>query len=203
MQRLFTFIEDICKEYNIDESHDVRHAKDCVEFANKLMDFDFSEDERTMIIWAAALHDCVDKKYVPVEEGVQKVRDFLRSVSWDEERIRVLLNIITTISYSYLQTLKIAQGNVFPDHGEWQRAYHTVREADLLCSYRVERCFHYQKRISPDMIDYECWKRVDAFFQARVFRYVTDLWLLSRAARALVSPLIREARRKLDQRTLT
>jgi len=201
-ERLFTFIDNICKEYNIDESHDVRHAHDCVHFATQLMDFRFSEDERNLITYAAALHDCVDKKYVVVADGVRKIRDFLRSEGWPEERIDVLINIITTMSYSFLQSLKTSTGNVFPDHGPWQRAYHTVREADLLCSYRVERCYHYQKRISPDILEHDCWKRVEEFFQTRVFKYVLNRWILSNAAQALVPALIREACRKLDRRSI-
>jgi HD superfamily phosphodiesterase len=202
MERLFAFIEGICEEYNIDESHDVRHSKDCMDFAEKLMDHTYTDEERKMIRYAAALHDCVDKKYTPVEEASKKVYDFLIAEEWDSDMADALLRIINTMSYSYLQTLKTDMGNVYPEHGSWQRAYHTVRQADLLCSYRVDRCYHYQKRLDPTMAEYECWKKVDALFQKRVFRYVADMWLTSRAAHALVPGLIHTACEILERRAL-
>ena len=202
MERLFAFIEGICEEYNIDESHDLRHSKDCMEFAEKLMDHTYAAEERTMIRYAAALHDCVDKKYTPVVEATQKVRNFLLSEEWDSDMADALLRIINTMSYSYLQTLKTDSDNVYPDHGPWQRAYHTVRQADLLCSYRVERCYHYQKRLDPRIAEDECWKKVDALFQKRIFRYVSDKWFESRAAHALIPDLIRRAQHIIERRSL-
>jgi alcohol dehydrogenase YqhD (iron-dependent ADH family) len=77
MDRLFAFIEGICEEYGIDESHGLTHAKDCMIFAETIMDTDCDTTERIMIRYAAGLHDCVDKKYTPVEEASRKVRDFL------------------------------------------------------------------------------------------------------------------------------
>jgi hypothetical protein len=197
MERLFAFIEDICEEYNIDESHGLIHAKDCIMFAETIMDADCDAKERNMIRYAAALHDCVDKKYTPVEEASRKVRDFLLSEGWLPDMADALLRIINTMSYSYLQAQRVNGTNVFPDHGPWQRVYHTVRQADLLCSYRVERCYQYQKHISPTMGEDECWKRVEALFQIRMFQYVTNMWITSPAAQALVPDLIHDACRRL------
>ena len=202
MERLFAFIEGICEEYNIDESHGLKHAKDCMNFAEITMDSDCGEEERKLIRYAAALHDCVDKKYAPVEEASRKVREFLITEDWVPDMADALINIINTMSYSFLQAKRIDGMNVFPDHGPWQRAYHTVRQADLLCSYRVERCYQYQKRLSPDMTESECWNRVDALFNTRVFRYVENMWITTHVACALVPDLVREARRVLDRRAL-
>ena len=202
MERLFAFIEGICEEYNIDESHDLSHAKDCMMFAETIMDADCDAKERTMIRYAAALHDCVDKKYTPVEEASRKVQDFLLAEEWLPDMAGALLRIINTMSYSYLQAQRVYGVNVFPDHGPWQRAYHTVRQADLLCSYRVERCYQYQKHISPTIDEDECWKQVEALFQTRMFRYVTNMWITSPAAQALVPELIDVACRILKQRAL-
>ena len=62
MERLFAFIEGICEEYNIDESHGLKHAKDCMNFAEITMDSDCGEEERKLIRYAAGLHDCGEKK---------------------------------------------------------------------------------------------------------------------------------------------
>ena len=198
MDTLYTFIDTFCKEHNIDNSHDVTHSRDCVAFVEKLMDHTFSETEKTMARYAAALHDCVDKKYVDVVEGSIHIHGFLTSIGWSEMRADALLSIVTTMSYSKLTAAVVDRMPVFPDHGEWDRVYHVVRQADLLCSYRVHRCYQYQKRIHPDWTEVAHWIRVEAMFQDRMFKYVTNGWFQSRAAMALIPPLIMQAKMDLE-----
>jgi|UniRef100_A0A6C0LQC7 exopolyphosphatase/pppGpp-phosphohydrolase len=200
MDVLYTFIDEFCKEYNIDPSHDVTHSRDCVRFAEKLMDYSFSEDEKTMARYAAALHDCVDKKYVDPELASLHVHQFLTSIGWSDTRASALLAIVTTMSYSKLNALTVDRKPVFPDHGDWGRVYHIVRQADLLCSYRVHRCYQYQLRIHPDWTEAEHWVRVGAMFQDRMFKYVTNGWFVSREAMALIPPLIEQAKKDLEGR---
>ena len=198
MDVLYTFIDEFCKEHNIDPSHDVTHSRDCVLFAEKLMDYSFSEDEKEMARYAAALHDCVDKKYVDVVEASHHILGFLTSIGWSDQRAAALLAMVTTMSYSKLTSMVVDRKPVFPDHGEWDRVYHVVRQADLLCSYRVHRCYQYQKRIHPDWTEAAHWVRVQAMFQDRMFKYVTNGWFGSRAAMALIPPLIEQAKKDLD-----
>jgi HD superfamily phosphodiesterase len=200
MDVLYTFIDEFCKEYNIDPSHDVTHSRDCVRFAEKLMDYSFSEDEKTMARYAAALHDCVDKKYVDPELASLHVHQFLTSIGWSNTRASALLAIVTTMSYSKLNALTVDRKPVFPDHGDWGRVYHIVRQADLLCSYRVHRCYQYQLRIHPDWTEAEHWVRVEAMFQDRMFKYVTNGWFVSREAMALIPALIMQAKKDLEGR---
>ena len=175
MDKLYEFIKDICTTYNIDASHDLNHAKDCVNIAKLISPKDFNDPE--MVVYAAALHDCVDKKYINPTEGVWKVREFLTHEGWDTERISALIDIITTMSYSYLNKMKVEDRIVFPHHGKYQDIYHIVREADLLCSYRVRRCYLYQKHISPNMPEPEVWKKVVDLFETRMFKYIENGWL--------------------------
>ena len=198
MNRLYEFVEQICKIYNIDESHDLRHAKDCVEVAHSLCEYNTTADEKEIITYAAALHDCVDKKYTNVAEANEKVHAFLRGEGWPESRAQIVLNIINSMSYSTLNKAMVNNTIVFPDHGPYQHAYHIVRNADLLCSYRVERCYQYQRHIAPTMSEAEVWKRVDALFQKRVFKYVTNRWLNLPKAQARVPDLIQKALVVLD-----
>ena len=198
MDLLYTFIDNFCKEHNIDNSHDVTHSRDCVAFVERLMDYSFSEDEKEMARYAAALHDCVDKKYVDVVEGSIHIHGFLTSIGWSEVRADALLSIVTTMSYSKLTAAVVDRMPVFPDHGEWDRVYHVVRQADLLCSYRVHRCYQYQKRIHPDWTEVAHWIRVEAMFQDRMFKYVTNGWFQSRVAMALIPPLIEQAKKDLE-----
>ena len=116
---------------------------------------------------------------------------------WFEQRTQAVLNIINTMSYSTLNKAMVDNQIVFPDHGPYQRAYHTVRQADLLCSYKVKRCYQYQKHIAPEMPESEVWVRVNNLFQSRVFKYVTNGWLNMPKAQALVPNLIKEAEKDL------
>ena len=202
MNRLYEFVEQMCKEYNIDESHDLRHAKDCVETAYSILDYNITEDEKEVITYAAALHDCVDKKYTNVSEATEKVRTFLISEGWTNERAQAVLNIINTMSYSHLNKQMIDGAIVFPEHGVYQRAYHIVRQADLLCSYKVERCYLYQKHVAPTMPEDEVWKRVIALFQSRMFKYVSNGWLSLPKAQAFVPNLIKKAEKILESHEL-
>jgi len=158
----------------------------------------FTEEEVKMAIYAAALHDCVDKKYVDEVIAALTVRQFLDSIGWDEEHIDVLLKMITTMSYSKLKSQKIENHIVFPDHGKWQKVYHAVRQADLLCSYRVHRCYEYQLRIHPDWTEEQHWKRVREMFAERIFRYVDDGWFESRYALSLIPELTEQAKKDLE-----
>ena len=175
MNRLYEFIKEICNTYGIDASHDLSHAKDCVNIANLISPVEFHDHE--MGVYAAALHDCVDKKYINPIEGVRNVEIFLTHEGWNTERIKALIHIITTMSYSYLNSIMVDGRIVFPDHGRYQDVYHIVREADLLCSYRVRRCYLYQKHISPDMPEAEVWKNVVDLFETRMFKYPENGWL--------------------------
>jgi HD superfamily phosphodiesterase len=196
MDKLYEFIKDICTTYNIDASHDLSHAKDCVNIAKLISPNDINDNE--MIVYASALHDCVDKKYINPTEGVWKVREFLTHEGWDPERISALINIITTMSYSYLNKMKVGGNIVFPDHGKYQNIYHIVREADLLCSYRVRRCYLYQKHISPNMPEPEVWKKVVDLFETRMFKYLENGWFTLPKSISWATKMEEVARRDLE-----
>lgn len=197
MDDVYQFVQHMCKKYKIDESHDLSHALDCVSFARQLLEPDVSKEERIVTLYAAALHDTVDKKYVPVRDATAQVRIFLYAIGLSEEHTSAIIDIISTMSYSYLKKRR-EEGLDYPDHGKWNRAYHIVRHADLLCSYRVERCFKYQKRITPDISNKECWKNVHKIFEERMMQYVSENWIFLPRAIVLVQPLFKEAAKELS-----
>lgn len=196
MDKLYEFIKDVCNTYGIDASHDLSHSKDCVNIANMILPVEFHD--REMVVYAAALHDCVDKKYINPTEGVRNVEIFLTHEGWNTERIKVLIHIITTMSYSYLNSIMVDGRIVFPDHGKYRDVYHIVREADLLCSYRVRRCYLYQKHISPDMPEPEVWKNVMDLFETRMFKYIENGWLTLPKSISWASKLEEVARNDLE-----
>lgn len=192
MERLYAFVEQCCKDYGIDESHGLKHAKGCVEWVEKLLvdERDVSEEEECMAIYSAALHDMCDRKYVDPVLASERIGSWLRSEGWTEEMVGALLHIVNTMSYSKLK----ASGGVFPNHGRWQRAYHLARHADLLDGYRVGRCYLYTKHIQPNITEEECWNIMERLFHDRVFRYVSDGWISLPLAVVFASHMDEQAR---------
>ena len=199
MQKVLEFVEKMCWKYCIDESHNVTHSLDCIQFANLLLDENqnVSRDQKTVILFAAAVHDTVDKKYTQSSLAVKEVRDYFESIDVARDLIDAIINIITTMSYSYLLDRQ-KNGLSFPDHGKWQNAYHIVRHADLLCSYRVKRCLQYQKHLTPYISDEDAMERVRHLFQVRVFAYKVNGWLSLEKAVELSIDLEKEALNQLQ-----
>lgn len=186
MNALFDFVAKQCLVHNIDESHGLIHTKRCITWVNRLLDDTFSEEETNMAIYAVALHDMVDKKYT--NGTTTHIQDWLTQQGWSEEHITILLQMISTMSYSYVTT------HGLPDYGSWNRVYHVIRHADLLDAYQVSRCALYNRRIHPDWTEDQCWEAVSSLFEKRVFRYVSDGWITLQKALVFV-PLLEEKAR--------
>jgi hypothetical protein len=200
---LFKFVKQNCITYNIDESHGLKHAMGTVAWAEKLMVGlqDVSDDERKMIIYAAALHDMCDSKYRNVEMACDEICTWLKTQGWSETMASSLISIITTMSYSKLKKNYVAGTPfVYPNHGPWQRAYHIVRHSDLLEAYRVVRCYLYSMRRKPEFTEDELWQETQKIFDERVFKYVSDGWIFLDTALEFVPGLEAEARRCLKMR---
>lgn len=202
---LTQFIERCCIEQSIDESHGMKHAKACVEWVEKLLSVEenVTEEERTLAIYSAALHDMCDKKYTNVEIASKKIHVWLIQQGWQKEMADVLIRIVTSMSYSSLKTKMVDGKPVFPDFGPWQRAYHIVRHADLLDGYLVGRCFLYTKHKHPRITDEVCWEIVKELFKVRMFRYVDEGWVSLPEAVKLAQGLELRARWNLLDREFT
>jgi exopolyphosphatase/pppGpp-phosphohydrolase len=181
MDPLFEFVNKMCADYGIDESHGVKHAKGTAARAQQILQTLelVSPEERRMAVYAAALHDTCDHKYADVEEASGKIKEWLISVGWSKNDSEALIGIITTMSYSQLKK-KNSPGlePIYPDHGKWSRAYHVARSADILESYIVARCILYDRHISPTKTEDEHWQRAEELFKERVFRYRLERWLM-------------------------
>jgi len=192
---LFQFIEEQCILQGIDESHGMKHSKNCISWVNKLVlgEDNITDDELQMAIYAAALHDMCDKKYTNIEIASKVIHNWLRSQNWSLEMADTLISIITNMSYSLLNQRTINGIPNYPDYGKWQRAYHLARHADLLDAYLVGRCYLYTKHIYPTIQDKDCWKIVEDLFNIRVFRYVEDGWITLPLAIQYANDLEQEA----------
>jgi len=204
MDSLFNFIEQQCVKYNIDESHGLKHAKGTMMRANEILLTlsEVSDEERMITLYSAALHDTCDSKYTPVNEAANEIGFFLRSQHWQPSQINALIRIITSMSYSKLKKSIVSGRIEFPSHGKWQRAYHVARHADLLEGYIVARCILYNQHIFPEKSENEHWERASELFSERVFTYISDGWIFLSGAIELAKPLIQEAHRCLEEKSM-
>ena len=200
------FLAKMCDIFNIDESHGLRHSEATMRYADILADTiaDITEEQRHMALMAACVHDLCDSKYTDVVEASKLIKWWLVSEQWWKEDIaNVLIDIITTMSYSKLtKSVDSNKTPVFPDHGKWQISYEIARNADLLESYTVARCVLYNKRLYPEKTEDEHWQRAKELFDSRVFNYVKDGWITLPGALALVPELEADAKRCLEERCM-
>ena len=98
------------------------------------------------------------------------------------------------MSYSKVKT------NGYPELGNYQLAYHIVREADLLAAYDIDRCIIYDMyRNNSDYTD----ALQDAFklFEKRVFRMRRDKLFTTSYAKKESLKLHRKAKKDVEKLT--
>ena len=139
--KAFELVMLLSKKFNIDESHSLKHSMEVYNFALRIYESElhmnaYLEEQKDIIVLAAILHDTIDKKYVAEEEGIEEIRKYLNGLV-TFEKLDIIFQIITTMSYSTVKK------NGFPLLGDYQLAYHIVREADLLAAYDIDRCIMY------------------------------------------------------------
>ena len=137
----FKYVIRTSKLYNFDESHALKHSMDVYNFANKIYESEkelnpFLENQKEIIYVSAIIHDMCDKKYMSEIDGIKMIKIYLSNYI-SLQNINIISDIILTMSYSKVKL------NGYPDIGEYQLAYHIVREADLLSSYDINRSIIY------------------------------------------------------------
>lgn len=176
--KLFQFVLAMTAKYEIDESHGLSHSMDVLHYAQKIYESEALQypqlyGHENVIMTAAIVHDMCDKKYMAEDEGVSIIGDYLRLTNQlYEHEIAAVQNIISTMSYSTVQK------RGFPKLGEYQRAYHVVREADLLAAYDFDRCMIYAMT-QHELPLHVAFEESVNLFEKRVLRYDEDGLLLS------------------------
>jgi hypothetical protein len=161
------------KKYSVDESHGLLHSMNILNYANTIyeyekINFPFLQSQEKIIYVSAIIHDMCDAKYMNEAEGIKQINDFLENQITNDE-INIIQNIISTMSYSKVKK------NGFPCLGDYQMAYHIVREADLLTAYDFERCmiYHLNKQNNDkNVVDAFC--NAKKLFENRVFKHEED-----------------------------
>jgi hypothetical protein len=196
-RNLFQYVLSTTKNKQIDESHGVSHAMNVLLNSHKIYQTEVLKhaclnNHERVIYSAAILHDMCDKKYMNEEEGILELnRVFEHDKSLSDSEIHIVKTIIRTMSYS-----KVKQ-NGFPDLGEYQCAYHIVREADLLAAYDFDRAmiYHmYQKEVSID----NAFENSMKIFQSRIFKHETDGLLLTDYSKQQHPILLEAAKQRIQ-----
>jgi hypothetical protein len=167
----FEYVINTSKIYNIDESHALKHSMEVFNFINRIYDSEvvnnpYLEEQLEIILLAGIGHDMCDKKYMNEQEGIEEYLNYL-SKYVPPNKLEIIGKIIGTMSYSKVKI------NGYPDLGEYQLAYHIVREADLLSAYDIDRCIIYA--MYHDNCDYDqALKIACELFEYRVFNMKKD-----------------------------
>lgn len=165
--KMMTFILHMCKKYNIDASHSEGHSLEVLNYAHsiyedQLIEFPFISKHKNIIYSSALLHDMCDRKYVDPGQGLVEIQLFLETQLTPKE-IYYSKEIMNTMSYSKVKKFG------YPDLGDYQVAYHIVREADLLTSYDFDRAMIYDMNRGFSLTD--SYINSVKLFNDRVFQY--------------------------------
>jgi hypothetical protein len=177
MNQAFQYVIQTSQKYNIDESHALKHSMDVLHFSNQIyqqevMEHDFLEPQKNIIFACSILHDMCDKKYMNEQFAIEEMREYMNDYM-DTNKLNVVTDIISTMSYS-----KVMKKG-YPELGDYQLAYHIVREADLLAAYDLDRCIIYQMMHEKYSYTDSLEIAVDLFHK-RVLRYIDhDLFITS------------------------
>lgn len=183
----FDFILKLSKKYNIDESHSIKHSMDVFHYANKIYQnekekHDYLNTHVNIIYASALLHDMCDKKYIDEKEGIKEI-DFFLQDKLSSNEIEITKQIISRMSYSTVKKLG------YPNLGEYQLAYHIVREADLLAAYDFDRCLiytiHHNNNNNKNNNFESVYQDSIKLFEDRIFNYISDNLFITNYSKTL------------------
>jgi HD superfamily phosphodiesterase len=172
LNKLFHFVLLTTKKYNIDESHGVSHSMNVLRYASEIYQeeatkYPILKQHEKIIYVCATIHDMCDKKYMNQEEGIEEIDEFLAENKMTPVEINVVKLIISTMSYSTVKKYG------FPNLGPYKRAYHIVREADLLSAYDFDRCMIYNMHKRNGNVD-DAFLDASKLFDNRVLKHNED-----------------------------
>lgn len=193
--KAFDLVMVLCKKFNIDESHSLKHSMEVYNFALRIYESElhmnaYLEEQKDIILLAAILHDTIDKKYVAEADGIEEIRKHLNGFV-TVEKLDVIFQIITTMSYSTVKK------NGFPLLGDYQLAYHIVREADLLAAYDIDRCVMYSMYTKNANYS-EALDMAIVLFDNRVLKHRKDKLFVTNYSKKLSVNLHKKAKKDIE-----
>ena len=193
--KAFDLVLILCKKFNIDESHSLKHSMEVYNFALRIYENELPlhphlAQQKDNIILAAILHDMIDKKYVSEEIGITEIQEHMKCYI-APEKLDIIFQIITTMSYSTVKK------KGFPSLNEYQLAYHIVRESDLLAAYDIDRCIMYSM-YTKNVNYFDALNLAVILFENRVFRHRKDKLFVTNYAKKLSVQLHKKAKKDVD-----
>ena len=181
--KAFELVMILCKKFNIDESHSLKHSMEVYNFALRIYESElpmnaYLEEQKDIIVLAAILHDTIDKKYVAEADGIEEIRQFLEGYV-STEKLGIIFQIITTMSYSTVKK------NGFPLLGDYQLAYHIVR------------CIMYSM-YTKNANYLEALDAAIVLFEHRVFRHRKDRLFVTNYSKKLSVKLHKKAKKDVE-----
>jgi len=171
LSKIFDFVIYTTSRYCLDESHGLAHSLDVLRFSNSIYESEvikkpYLKNHEKIIYISAALHDMCDKKYMNEKDGLINIQEFMKDKLKPQE-LYMVSRIIETMSYSKVKV------NGFPDLGEYQSAYHIVREADLLSAYDFERALMFHMCVNKSSI-HDALTNAKDIFNTRILKHNDD-----------------------------
>jgi|APSaa5957512493_1039668.scaffolds.fasta_scaffold79026_1 HD superfamily phosphodiesterase len=178
INQLYQFVIQISNEFNIDESHALKHSMDVFYhaidiFEHELNLFNFKNNDeyiqiKNIISLSAILHDMCDNKYMNEDSGWNKINQLLIHFNIHNDSIQMIKHIIFNMSYSKVKKNGYPS-TFFNDHHKF--AYHIVREADLITSYDFDRCVIFGM-YKTNLNYHESFNESLNIFDDRVLKYI-------------------------------
>lgn len=195
INRSFNYVVETSKLYNIDESHALKHSMEVYRFAkeiyeNEVIKSPYLEQQQEIIYTSAIGHDMCDKKYMDEKEGILTYQTYISEyISCSD--LEIVGKIIGTMSYSKVKA------NGYPNLGDYQLAYHIVREADLLAAYDIDRCIIY--KMYKDNSNYTiALEEALNLFDYRVFKMRQDHLFKTEYSKKLSLKLHKKAKKDVE-----
>ena len=190
--KLVNIALSFCKKYGMDESHAVGHGMNVLHLSRNIMHVEVERypilsKQRDIIYTSAMLHDVCDHKYVDEKAVWNEVKEVLKEQKiLSEPEIDICTEIVQTMSYSKVKE------NGFPDMGEYQMAYHVVREADLLAAYDVDRALLYDLYRTNDFR--ESIGKAETILNNRVYKHMKDGLLVTDYSKKMHNTLVQRCK---------
>jgi hypothetical protein len=220
LAKLFHYVLLTTAKHGIDESHGLSHSMNVLHFAHQIYESEVREsplleEQRHIIFTAAVLHDVCDKKYVSEKEGLAEIGEFLDNMdlmsspgsrpigvglpsepnihfpAYNPEEIRAVQDIISTMSYSTVKK------HGYPKLRHYQKAYHIVREADLLAAYDFDRSMIYHMHVNNRDVK-TAFLSAEDLFETRVFQHNRDGLFLHDVSKRLSFDLHQGAKLRME-----
>ena len=155
LKKSIPIIKKHAEKYNVDESHNHLHSLEVANYCLSLIHFEnnLSKTEQDIAILGSIFHDTIDDKYIPSFENTDELlQSYLEQVVGKHSKL-IEPVILFSKSMSYSKTVKRQKDKSLtleiPKYIQthpYVRAFHLMRNADLLSSYNLKRCLLYRSQ---------------------------------------------------------